>query len=147
MIIHADLDRATVTLVDPADFRGFHVAVAGGSTDDGRLADLLAPHGRLEGDHAWITSEAVVALAGPAADDEWQAGFDGMVAYARDKGFLDESGAAIRAHLELRVTLRSGAKQHAPPAASAEPAKRRRSDVTVPGAGFEPARPVRARGG
>ena len=100
MIIHADLDAATVTLVDPADFRGFHVAVAGGSTDDDRLATVLAPHGRLDGEHAWITTDAVVALAGATADDEWQAGFDGMVAYARDKGFLDESGTAIRAHLE-----------------------------------------------
>jgi len=100
VIIHADLDRATVTLVDPADFRGFHVAVAGGGTDDGRLAAVLAPHGRLEGEHAWITTDAVVALAGSAADDEWRAGFDGMVAYARDKGFLDHAGTAIRAHLE-----------------------------------------------
>ncbi len=100
MIIHADLDRATVTLVDPADFRGFHVAVAGGGTDDSRLAAVLAPHGRLEGEHAWITTDAVIALAGSAADDEWRAGFDGMVAYARDKGFLDDAGTAIRAHLE-----------------------------------------------
>ncbi len=100
MIIHADLDAATVTLVEPANFRGFHVAVAGGPTDDERLAAVLAAHGRLDGEHAWISTDAVVALAGPAADEEWQAGFDGMVAYARDKGFLDESGTAIRAHLE-----------------------------------------------
>jgi hypothetical protein len=100
VIIHADLDTATVTLVDPGDFRGFHVAVAGGDTDDGRLAAVLAPHGRLDGDHAWISTDAVIALAGAAADDDWQAGFDGMVAYARDKGFLDADGTAIRAHLE-----------------------------------------------
>lgn len=100
MIIHADLDTATVTLVDPADFRGFHVAVAGGSTDDERLATVLAPHGHLDGEHAWITADAVVALAGPAAADDWRAGFDGMVAYAREEGFLNESGSAIRAHLE-----------------------------------------------
>jgi hypothetical protein len=100
VIIHADLDASTVTLVEPGDFRGFHVAVAGGTTHDERLATVLAPHGRLDGEHAWITTDAVIALAGPAADDEWQAGFDDMVAYARDKGFLDESGTAIRAHLE-----------------------------------------------
>ncbi len=100
MIIHADLDAATVTLRDPADFRGFHVAVAGGPVDDDRLAAVLEPRGRLEGDHAWITTDAVVTVAGPGADADWQAGFDGMVAYARDKGFLDEAGAAIRAHLE-----------------------------------------------
>lgn len=100
MIIHADLDASTVTLVDPGDFRVFHVAVAGGSTEDERLATVLAPHGRLDGEYAWITTDGVIALAGAAADDEWHAGFDGMVAYARDKGFLDDAGTAIRAHLE-----------------------------------------------
>ena len=130
MIIHADLDASTVTLVDPGDFRGFHVAVAGGTTHDERLATVLAPHGRLDGEHAWITTDAVVALAGPAADDEWRAGFDGMVTYARDKGFLAERSTAANQR----------------PAASAKPAERRRSNVTVPGAGFEPAPPVRARG-
>jgi hypothetical protein len=100
VIVHADLDTASVTLRDPADFRGFHVAVAGGPVDDSRLATVLDPHGRLEGDHAWIAVDAVIALAGPAADDEWRAGFEGMVAHARDQGFLDEAGTAIRAHLE-----------------------------------------------
>ena len=100
MIIRADLDHAAVTLLDPADFRGFHVAVAGGDVDDERLGEVLAPHGRLDGEHAWIGTDAVVALAGDAADDEWRAGFDAMVAYARDKGFLAEDGTAIRAHLE-----------------------------------------------
>ncbi len=102
VIIHADLDTARVTLVEPADFGGFHVAVAGGEVDDDRLADVLAPHGHLEGDHAWIRADAVVALAAAddGDDDDWRAGFDAMVAFARDKGFLAESGTAIRAHLE-----------------------------------------------
>jgi hypothetical protein len=100
VIIRADLDAASVTLVDPADFRRFHVAVAGGDVGDERLGALLAPHGRLDGDHAWIGVDAVTALAGEGADDEWLRGFHGMVAYARDKGFLDDDGAAIRAHLE-----------------------------------------------
>jgi hypothetical protein len=100
VIIRADLEHATVTLEDPADFRGFHVAVAGGDVDDERLGVVLTPHGRLDGEHAWISAEAVIALAGDAADDEWRSGFDAMVAYARDKGFLSEDGTAIRAHLE-----------------------------------------------
>jgi hypothetical protein len=64
------------------------------------LAELLAPHGRVDGEHAWITTEAVMALAGDAADDAWQAGFDGMIDYARGHGFLSEDGTSIRAHLE-----------------------------------------------
>ena len=99
MIVNADLDAATVTLVEPADFKGFHVAVAGGSVDDPRLGGVLAPHATLDGEHAWVRVDAVVALAGDP-DDDWRAGFDGMVAYAREKGFLTEDGTAIRAHLE-----------------------------------------------
>jgi hypothetical protein len=100
VIIRADLDAGTVTLLEPADFGGFHVAVAGGDVDDERLGAVLAEHGRLDGEHAWIDVDAVADLAGEAADDDWRAGFDGMVAYARDKGFLDDSGTVIRAHLE-----------------------------------------------
>jgi hypothetical protein len=100
VILHADLDASTVTLKDPLDFFGFHVEVAGGDVDDGRLAGVLAPHGRLDGEHAWIDRSAVIALAGAEADDAWHAGFDAMLAYARDKGFLSEDGEAIRAHLE-----------------------------------------------
>ncbi len=101
MIVHADLDASSVRLVEPEDFFGFHVAVAGGEVDDERLAGLLAPHGRLDGEHAWISTESVVALAGDVADDTWQAGFEGMIDYARGKGFLSEDGSAIRAHVEL----------------------------------------------
>jgi hypothetical protein len=100
VIVHSDLDDATVRLRDPADFTGFHVAVAGGTLDDDRLPTVLAAHGRLDGEHAWITTEAVVELAGDAVDDAWRDGFAAMVAYARDKGFLSEDGTAIRAHLE-----------------------------------------------
>jgi hypothetical protein len=100
VIIDTDLDAGTVTLVDPADFKGFHVAVRGGGTDDDRLATVLAPHGHLADGHAWITTTAVVALAGDAADEDWHQGFGAMVAYAREKGFLSEDGTAIRALLE-----------------------------------------------
>jgi hypothetical protein len=101
MIIHADLRSGTVTLLDPRDLKGFHVEVAGGAVDDDRLDGVLSPYGRLDGDHAWITTDGVVALAGDAADESWHAAFEGMVAYAREKGFLDDSGSAIRAHLEV----------------------------------------------
>ena len=100
MILHADLEAGLVTLIDPSDFGGFHVEVAGGDVTDGRLETVLAPHGRLHDGHAWIALDAVATLAGEAADDQWRAGFDAMVAYARDNRFLNASGTTIRAHLE-----------------------------------------------
>lgn len=100
MILLADLDHAVLTLQDPSTFTAFHVAVAGGDVDDDRLADVLAPHARLADGHAWVDVDAVATLAGDAVDDDWRAGFDAMVAYARDKGFLSSDGSALRAHLE-----------------------------------------------
>ena len=100
MIVHADLDASSVTLVEPDDFFAFHVAVAGGDVDDDRLGPLLAPHGRVDGDHAWIDTGAVVALAGESAEGAWHAGFEAMLEYARNQGFLSEDGGSIRAHLE-----------------------------------------------
>jgi hypothetical protein len=100
VILLADLDDAILTLREPSTFTAFHVAVAGGDVDDERLAGVLAPHGRLDDDHAWIDVDAVVTLAGDAVDEAWRQGFDAMVAYARDKGFLSHDGTAIRAHLQ-----------------------------------------------
>jgi hypothetical protein len=100
VILLADLDDAVLTLQEPSTFTAFHVAVAGGEVDDDRLAEVLAPHGRLDDGHAWIGVDAVVALAGDVVDDDWRAGFDAMVGYARDNGFLSPDGTELRAHVK-----------------------------------------------
>jgi hypothetical protein len=103
--MYVQVDLATmppvVTLEEPDDTQRFHVSVTGG--DDvaivfGALVDAAA--GRLEGDDAWITVDAVRRMArgrvGPTWDDE----LDRMLDFARSKGWLDEHGNAIRAHVE-----------------------------------------------
>ena len=42
---------------------------------------------------------ALRALAGPAATDEWDEGFAGMVAYAAGKGWVEADGGVV-AHIE-----------------------------------------------
>jgi hypothetical protein len=34
------------------------------------------------------------------ADDDWEESFAGMVSYARSKGWTDEAGTHLRAHVE-----------------------------------------------
>ena len=84
----------TVTLDEPADFKGFKVVVESGDGSGlfsvGRLAHR---------DTAWITAEAVRRLAGDAATPEWEDGFQAMLDYAKTKGWIDDTGD-IQAHVE-----------------------------------------------
>jgi len=77
-------------------------------TDTGRLdrlsaridgpvdATRLDPICRLADDaHVWVAIDALRAAAGGEAG-----AFDAMIAYAASKGWVDESGASVRAHIE-----------------------------------------------
>jgi hypothetical protein len=95
----------TVSLEDPADTKQFHVSIVNGTSPEadfglvfGALVDAAA--GRLEGEHAWITIDAVRRMAKDRVDEGWNDDFDAMLAYAKQQGWLDENGNAIRAHLE-----------------------------------------------
>lgn len=84
-----------VRLDEPNDFKGFKVVVRG---DDASAIDTV---GRLEdADTAWIQIEAVRKLAGEAADQTWEDGYDAMLAYAREKGWLHDARREIQAHVE-----------------------------------------------
>ena len=107
MIVSVDLTTtpAVVGLDEPDDCRRFHVAARvapnGGADPDG-LARALAERGvgRRDGDDAWVQVEAVRRLAAGRVGTSWERDFAAMVDFARDKGWLDASGTAIRAHVE-----------------------------------------------
>lgn len=90
-----------VTLEEPEDTTRFHVEVVGGDNVGlvfGALVDAAA--GRLEGDDAWITVDAVRRMARGRVGPGWDGELDAMLEFARSKGWLDENGNAIRAHVE-----------------------------------------------
>lgn len=90
-----------VSLEEPDDTKRFHVTVVGGDSMPllfGALVDAAA--GRLEGDDAWIAIDAVRRMAAGRVGPEWDRDFQAMLDYARTKGWIDETGAAIRAHIE-----------------------------------------------
>ncbi len=90
-----------VSLEEPDDTARFHVSVQGG-TDHGLAYGALvdAAAGRLDGDDAWISVDAVRRMATGRVDEAWDGALDAMLAYARGKGWFDEAGHAIRAHVE-----------------------------------------------
>ncbi|HKN39493.1 MAG TPA: hypothetical protein VJ622_10795 [Acidimicrobiia bacterium] len=102
MIIDVDLTGAVpaVALVEPEDCKRFHVAVRGG--DGPALAAALADGvGRLlpSGD-AMIDTVAVRRMAGGRVPEGWDGDFAAMLQYAESKGWLDETGGSIQAHVE-----------------------------------------------
>ncbi len=90
-----------VSLEEPDDTGRFHVTVRGGTDRAlvfGALVDAAA--GRLDGDEAWITVDAIRRLAGSQVGPDWETAFEAMLDYARSKGWLDETTHAVQAHVE-----------------------------------------------
>ena len=88
-------------LAEPDDCKRFHVAVQGG--DHAGLAEALAAAGAgsLDGSgEALIDIAAVRRLASGRVTSGWDDDFAAMLAYAGTKGWLSETGDAIRAHVE-----------------------------------------------
>lgn len=81
------------TVEDVLNLRQLHVELSG--VDDEAAATAIADFGTLDEDHVWLEIPTLRA-AGEDTDD-WRASFDGMIAYARSKGWVD--GTRVRAHI------------------------------------------------
>jgi hypothetical protein len=100
MIIELDTSGAAAraTLLEADDFKAFKVVVRGGGP---ALAEQAAPLGVAKVDeHAWVRVDALRELAGSAATPEWEASLQGMLDYARSKGWVDDGLGTVRAHVE-----------------------------------------------
>ncbi len=56
---------------------------------------MAAIGGRLAAEHAWVP----IAWLGESNDEAWRRQFDKMIDYARSKGWVEENGALVRAHV------------------------------------------------
>lgn len=80
------------TVEDAGNLRQLHVELTG--TDDATpIQD--AGLGTLDGDHAWL--EIPVLRAAGEDTDAWRTEFDAMIAYARGKGWVNDT--RVRAHV------------------------------------------------
>jgi hypothetical protein len=103
VIIDVDLtgDTARLELLEPEDCKRFHVAVRGG--DPSALAAALdaAGAGRLlPSGEALIGAAAVERMAAGRVAEGWADDFAAMLKYAGSKGWLDETGTQVQAHVE-----------------------------------------------
>lgn len=101
MFVRISGPGATPELVEPDDCKKFHVASGLSGASNPEVAAALG--GWADGatdDHVWIRVDAVRAAAAGRVPQGWDGEFDGMLAYARSKGWMNEAGDAIAAHVE-----------------------------------------------
>jgi hypothetical protein len=97
--VYFRITEDAIELVEPANVRAFHV-VSGVSP--GALAARIADVGELlpDGEHVMVSVDAVRRYADGQVGPGWEDDLAGMVAYAVTKGWADEAGTRIRAHVE-----------------------------------------------
>lgn len=92
-------------LVEPQDVTAFHVVCPPG-LDGAELAARVQEAGLgevLADDHVLVPVDAVRRYADGRVGPEWEQDLAGMIAYATRKGWADETGTRIRAHIERTV--------------------------------------------
>ena len=87
-------------LLRAEDLSDFAVVLEG---DEDPAPEALAAGGVLGfGDHAWVRTDALRRLAGPAATPAWEERFTAMLDHARTRGWVDDEQGAVRGHVERR---------------------------------------------
>jgi len=88
------------SLEEPADCTRFHVEAPTLDTAEvgARLGEAGTAEGAPEG-HVWVDVAWVRAQAEGRVPEGWAEEFDGMLAYATKKGWLDAESRAIQAHV------------------------------------------------
>ena len=91
-----------VSLEDADNCNAFHLEARGVDAAGVAAALADADAGRVDGDDAYIAPAAVERMATAVqVGADWNDRYQGMLAYAATKGWLDGSGA-IQAHIEWR---------------------------------------------
>jgi hypothetical protein len=98
MIVELSVDQPPA-LVDADRLDRLHATCAG-DPESARYGDDSCTPGP-DPDHVWVDVDWLRRNAMAQADDPtYGAQFDGMIAYATRKGWLDDTGTRVRAHIE-----------------------------------------------
>lgn len=98
MIVHLHrTEPPTVSAAD--DLTALSIRIAPTTAVDDVCGDALCT-GHHDDGHVWLDIDELRTLAEPQATTPgWRDDFSQMIAYARGKGWLDDSGRAVRAHV------------------------------------------------
>ena len=101
MFVVVDTVARTATLAEPEVFTAFHVVASPPDAVAEVIVEVLGADGGpgSDDDHVEIAVDAVRRWAEPVAE-EWNESFAGMLGYAESKGWLNDAGTMIGAHIE-----------------------------------------------
>ncbi len=98
MIVHVHPDRS-ITLDDPDTFDAFSIRAPGFACHE--IVEAFGSDAREDGDeHVFLSIARLHALGDVHGGAGWRKGCDAMIAYANGKGWVDERGEYVRAHIE-----------------------------------------------
>jgi hypothetical protein len=90
-----------VSFEDRQNFRAFKLVVEDGRDKLEAVRKALAGKADLpDAETAWIFQDALRRWPGVADDAAWQQNFAAMIEKARPHGWIDDTRAAIKAHIE-----------------------------------------------
>ena len=90
-------DAPTLQVLETDRLDSLSVRVGAGVTSE-HTVQALSGLGRVDDQHVWLDIDALRDLAGIGQPPAWRAKFDGMIAYADTRGWVE--GPAVRAHIE-----------------------------------------------
>ena len=98
MKIIVDCAAGAVTAADTDNLNALSAVLR---SADAELADrVLDSYGRVEGAHVWLDIELLKSFAPEPRSSSWNERFAKTMAYAESKGWTDETGKFVRAHIE-----------------------------------------------
>ena len=93
-------DDGSVVLDDPDDCNRFSVLLPGSELSSGDPLRAASVGWVADESSAFVSADAVRFLAAGAVGQDWDERFAAMLDVARSRGWLDEAGTAIQAHIE-----------------------------------------------
>ncbi|MFI6542419.1 hypothetical protein ACIBO9_04175 [Streptomyces prunicolor] len=99
MIVHVEVGRRHCEVRDADDLKRLSVEVVGEAPDE-EFDRIAAPLARLQSPtHAWVSVRELRAACAREGDPDRARDFDAMVAFAAFKGWVDDTGTRLRAHV------------------------------------------------
>ncbi len=99
--MHIRVDTGgTLALIEPDNFKRFHIEVADQNLSRDALVAALAPIAAPDGADFWIDAAGLRALSAREADPVWLAGFEAMLGAAKRFGWVSPDGKRIRCHVK-----------------------------------------------